>query len=253
MTKFLKKIKIHPLTYIIISSALLTGLFKYLIIVLGIVLFHELGHITFSLIFKRKISEIVILPFGGLTKIDSCLSSDINEDLLISIGGILFQLIIGLIFCILHKNFIIDERLYNFFYNYNSSIIIFNLIPINPLDGYKIFKLLCQKFIPYKYSFYIGVSTSFVLIIILIFVKPTFVFNNIFVFIFMIYMCFKEYYLLKYIMNRFYIERMNRTFNFKNKNIKKIDHMHKNKNNILNGKNEKDYLKNIYLGLKNIK
>jgi len=54
-------------------------------------------------------------------------------------------------------------------------------------------------------------------------------------------------------MNRFYIERMNRTFNFKNKNIKKIDHMHKNKNNILNGKNEKDYLKNIYLGLKNIK
>lgn len=246
MMKFLKKIKIHPLTYIIITSALITGLFKYLIIILIIIFIHELGHIVMSIIFKRKICEVIILPFGGLTKIDSCLSSDIDEDLLISISGILFQLILGFLCFILYKNNVISNKIYDFFYSYNSFIIIFNLFPINPLDGYKILKLFIEKFLPYKYSFYLGFWISVLVLFVLFFSSSSFVFNNIFVFLFLFYMCFKEIHSLKFLLNRFYVERMHRTFNFKKKNIYKIEHMYKNKNNILNGHNESHYLKSMY-------
>ena len=65
--------------------------------ILLIIVVHEMGHLFFMRLFKRKVKSISVLPFGGVIKIDSFLSTNIYEDLLISIGGILFQLILFLI------------------------------------------------------------------------------------------------------------------------------------------------------------
>ena len=54
---------------------------------------HELGHILISLLFKWKIYKIIILPFGGLTKYNEIINRPLIEEFLVSISGILLQLI----------------------------------------------------------------------------------------------------------------------------------------------------------------
>ena len=92
------KISIHPLTYIILLSLLLCGYFNYFLIISFILLFHHLGHILVMLIFKIKIYKIDILPFGSIinTKINYNLNSNIL--LLLSLAGIIMQLLLYPIF-----------------------------------------------------------------------------------------------------------------------------------------------------------
>ncbi len=239
----LPKIKINILTYIITLVALLTGLIKYLLIAFGIILIHELGHIIIAKFFKRKITEIEVLPFGGLVKIESNLSEDIFEDLLIAVGGIFFQLLLGVIIYILNSYSYISDLDYTLMRNYNITIIAFNLIPINPLDGYKIVKLFEELIMPYKKTFLVSMIVSIITFFIIILNNFTYVQENILVFTFLLFMVIKEYKDRDFIMMRFYLERMNRVFDFKlKKKVFKKEQMYKNRTNIINGRSERDFL-----------
>ena len=236
MKKLLNKINIHPLTLIILIILLHEGLIKYVFTIFLIILIHEIGHIFFILTFKRKIKTITFLPFGGLIKIDSDLSTNIYEDLLISIGGIFFQLLLY---------FITDNQLILF---YNKLIIIFNLIPICPLDGYRIVKLILELFMPYKKTFLYSFITSISLIVIIIIININVIYSNLLIFLFMMIKSIKEFKFTKYYMSSFYMERMVRYFKFKSIiNISKKEDMYKNKTNIIKGKRENIYLRDEYL------
>ena len=246
MKKLWQKISIHPITYLIVLSMFMCGLFKYFLIIGSIILIHELGHISFALMFKRKIDKIKLLPFGGLLILDSYLSENIFEDLIISIGGVFFQLI----FIYILK--LINISNFDIFNYYNSIIIIFNLIPICPLDGYKIIKLLMELFFPYKRCFKYGFTISIVSILFTCYFKNHLLFSNILVISFLIYQTSDEIKNLKYIMNRFYLERLHHKFNYKIKsNVKNIGEMYKNRHNYINGESEEKYLKRYFNSVNN--
>ena len=250
MMKLWNKISIHPLTYIMILISLLSGLFKLVLIAFTIVILHELGHIICLIIFKRKINKIIILPFGGLIKIDSPISSYILEDLLISISGISMQLVIGIISILLYQNNIIDYYLYQSIYFYNTIIITFNLIPLCPLDGYKIVKLIEEIIIPYKRTFIYSFFISVLIFISIILFKVNLVKENILVFIFILISTILEYKNRNKYVLRFYLERLNKEYNFNRISfINRIEEMYKNRLHIINGTSEKEYLKK-YFGIK---
>ena len=245
--KFWNKIEVHPLSYIVITVSLLTGLFKYLILVFIIIIIHECGHIMMAKYFKRQITSISILPFGGLMKMDSYISSDIFEDLLIAVGGILFNLILGIVTYALFNLGILDYDKYNLIKTYNSIVIGFNLLPICPLDGYKMLKLLEEIIISFKKTFIISFVISVSILSFLIIDDVSLVRNNILVFLFLIFMSILELKNKIYILNRFYLERLNHDFKFyRNANIKNIDGMYKNRNNYLNEESEHIFLKRRY-------
>lgn len=246
--KLWNKIHIHPLTYILFFIAFISGLFKIAILIFSIVIIHELGHVIVASIFKRKITSINILPFGGLIKIDAFISSNIYEDLLISIGGILSQVLLGMIIYLLNNYNIIDKGFYDNFLFYNKLIIAFNLVPVCPLDGYKIIQLLIELFIPFKKTFTINFIISVALLVLTFIYKFNLLKENLIIYIFIIYMSILEFKNKKYILNRFYLERINHKFNFKRTiNIKKIDDMYKNRINYINGIEEREALIYTYL------
>lgn len=247
MTKLWNKISIHPLTYIMLLISLLSGLFKFVIIVFSIVFLHELGHVICSLIFKRSVDKVVILPFGGLIKVNSPVSSNITEDLLIAVSGIAMQLIIGISIGILYKLNIISYYLYQSIYFYNTIILSFNLVPLCPLDGYKIVKLLSELVIPYKSSFINSFVISLCTIICIILLKFNLVRDNVLVFIFIIMCTIIEFKNMNYYCLRFYIERLSGKYHFdKISYIRNHEQMYKNRMHIINGKNEKEYLSNYF-------
>ena len=238
--KNIKKFKINYLTLYFLLISFLCGYIKYAIIIFLIVLFHELGHVIICKIFKYKINSIEIFPFGGVTKIDKLLNNSIIKDLLISIMGIIFQLIIFLI----TDNAVVLK--------YNKYIMIFNLLPIIPLDGSKLLFEIYALIMPYKKVIKYYYITSFIFIIIYFIFNYKYNLNNYMIIILFIYKTVEVIKNKNILYEKFILERAlyNIKFNkVKNKNedinkyFKDTKYYYKYNNKIIS---DKEYLKNKY-------
>ena len=185
-----------------------------------------------ALCLKWKISEVIILPFGGLTKFNEKINKPILEEFLIAIMGIIFQII----FC-----FSINKT-------YNLIIICFNLLPIYPLDGYKILNLFFNKVFNFKLSYYLSIYISYIILFICLIIFL--IYKDLLVIIINIPLLFgllQEYNKRKSFFNKFYLERYLYNFNFKKiKIIKNINQMKRDYLHIFNFNNkyqkERDFL-----------
>ena len=120
--------KINITTYLLLLSILLCGYFNYLLIISLILIIHDLGHIVFLKLFKIKINNITILPFGSIINSDLKLNTESYKTFIISIAGILFQLILSFIMNYLNTYGFVNDISINVFNYYNKLIIIFNNI-----------------------------------------------------------------------------------------------------------------------------
>lgn len=147
--------KIHSLTYITALIFVLIGYFKFYLSFMLVLLIHELGHITMSLVFKWHIKKIVVLPLGLLLKFEDNLNKPLIEELIISISGIIFQLIFIML---IHNDYLVLS---------GNIILIFNILPIYPLDGSKIINVLINIITNFKTSYFLTLLSSFIIIILL--------------------------------------------------------------------------------------
>lgn len=210
--KTISKIKIHPLFYIIAFITLITGFFKEFSYIMLIITVHELGHILMAFYYKWQIDKIVILPFGGLTVFNEKVNRPLKEELLISLSGPLIQLIVF--------SFVTNELILKYHY----FLLIFNLIPVIPLDGSKIFNCFLNVFLPFKLSHIITIVFSTIIIISF----SVFKFNLVLliVIIFLILKIFEEFQNRNNIFNKFLMERYLYTFNFTKRKIIKGYNLH---------------------------
>ena len=157
-----KYFKFHFFFYIASFIFLLSGHFKDYIIIMGIVLFHELGHIMMGLYFKWPIQKIIILPLGCITKFKTEINVPLKEEFLVTIMGPFFQIIGTFFYYQITKNELILF--------YHHILLFLNLIPIIPLDGSKLVNVFFCKIFPYKKALFLSFKLSiFLLIIILLY------------------------------------------------------------------------------------
>ena len=246
----MSKIKFHYTYYIIILSFLLTGGILNLIIFTSIIIIHEMGHYISCLLTKVKVNKIIIYPYGGITKIEDKIDNYFSKEFIISISGIIMQSLYYLIILILYRNYLIRDYTFNIFIKYHYSILIFNIIPIYPLDGYKILNIFINKLFNYKLSNILGIIISILNMIIILFIYRI---NYSYVMIFGILLNYLYTYLknIKYIYNRFLLEKYLYNTNFKSKKIISNYHkMYRNTNHIIKEEKkytkEEDFLKKIF-------
>lgn len=130
------------------------------IVILVCLTIHELGHIFFINFFKNSIYKIKVYGFGCLIDYDNIFSKYF-EDILIYFGGIIF-------------NFISLLILPDIFRKYTYLIIIINLLPIYPLDGFRIVSSTLSYCLPYKKSLYISFIISFSSLLIISIIMVTY-------------------------------------------------------------------------------
>lgn len=209
MKNILNKIYIHPIFIITLFIFILIGEFRFITYFMLLILVHELGHILISLLFKWNIDKIIILPFGGLTKYNEIINRPLIEEFLIAISGILLQLIFYN-----SIKYYIDYKYFNII---NYFIILFNLIPIYPLDGSKILNVFFNIITSYKNSLNLTLIVSYIFIIIfsLLFFKI----NRIiaFILIFLMIEVNKLKKDKKELFNKFLLERYLNEFKFRKK------------------------------------
>lgn len=126
------KINIHYSFLFLIIVGLFANLLKEIIIFSFIILLHEASHAIMGLIFKKKIKRITITMIGGIIEISDNFTS-FSKEFIINISGILMNFII-LLSSLLIKNIYYKELIFNF----NLLMILINILPIYPLDGYRL-------------------------------------------------------------------------------------------------------------------
>lgn len=229
---------------------MLCGYIKNILIIYFICVIHELGHILFINIFKYNILYVEILPFGGYTHIDKRINSSINKDILICMGGIINQIILFIVIYLFKNSMNIIT--YNLFIKYNFFIMIFNILPIIPLDGNNLFHLLLEKYFSYKKAYYINLYISIIVLVIFLLINYIYNIDNYFIITFLVYkliLYIKNY---KYLHNRFLLERILYNLDYKsiNNNTNNIDDIKKEVYHFfkINNKyiNEKDYIKESF-------
>lgn len=235
--KNINKFKIDNLTYIFILLSFLSGQLKTTIILYSIIIFHELGHIFIAYIFKYPIKEIIIYPYGGITKIDYKLNDNSIKLIILSMGGVLFQILL----------YLFNNPLIN---KYNTYLILFNLIPIIPLDGSKILFEIYTYLFKYKTSMYLLTLTSFIFIILYL-IFNYYIFNNYLIVILFISKIIEYFKSTNIFYHKFILERMLYEYGYihidNNINVnnyrKGYKYYYFDKNHIIS---EKDYLLNKY-------
>lgn len=236
------KIEFHY-TYILIAiSFILTGYFSNLIIFTSIIIVHELGHYIMAKVNGLIPEKIIIYPFGGITKMNNLINTQISKELMVAISGVLFQSIYYLIILLLYKNNIIREYIFNLYKTYHYSILFFNILPIHPLDGSIILNLLLSYFIPYKITIKLNIIISIITSLIIIRINYyKFNYTTILIISIIIDSILKYYKNINYIFNKFLLERYLYKIKLNSiKTIPKIDYMYKGKYHII--KNNNQYL-----------
>lgn len=161
-----------------ISDKIKLFLMSYFVCYLFIV-FHELAHIIFAVIYGRKIKKIK-LSLAGVCVTFNNVEIKILRKIIIYIAGPVSNICLAMIF----KNI-------DFVYEINCFLALLNLMPIYPLDGYNILSCLLDLF---GKSCYIKlIERVFILLLLSLSIIVFLLYYNVSLLIFFIYIILIKY------------------------------------------------------------
>ena len=197
-----------------------------------------------ALIFKIEIKEIYIYPLGGISKFNIPLNIKPIKEFFILVMGPLFQCFAYFILLRIMPD---KDKIISI---YHFGILSFNLLPIYPLDGGKLLKIVLDKFINYKDSLKLIIIISYILVILIFVIKIKKI-NIIIMTIFLLLLITKEKNKINSIYNKFILERYLNNYKFKKSRIiSSKDYFYRDKSHIIKKDDkyylEKEYLNNLY-------
>lgn len=210
LVSLIKYIHIHPLLWVVIGLAVVTAHFIDLSLFLLIIFVHEMGHAAAASFFSWRIKRISLLPFGGVAEMDEHGNRPLKEEIIVILVGPLQHLWMMALSYIFFQFSLLSEGIFELFIQYNLMILLFNLLPIWPLDGGKLVFLwlsLNESFPgAHRKALLISGGSLFVFAAILLFSEP--INLNIWVVIaFLLFSIYHEWKQSRYVFIRFLLER----------------------------------------------
>lgn len=193
-----------------------------------------------------EVDKIYLYPLGGISKFFLPLNSSFSKEFLILISGPLFQELAKIFLIII----IPDQK--DLIISYHYGILLFNLLPVYPLDGGKIIQLFFSTIIPFEKSLKVSIVISYITISAYFILNITNIRINVLIITsFLLYKVIMEQKQIKYIYEKFILERYLNNYNFKaSKLITKYNNFYKNKRHLIKENNtyytETEYLDKKY-------
>ncbi|QTM99952.1 stage IV sporulation protein FB [Sediminibacillus dalangtanensis] len=154
------QLHIHPILWLFALTAVLTGTLAEFLIIFFIVIVHELGHYFTAKWYGWRIRKINLWVFGGVMETEEHSSRPIREEAWIVAAGPLQHLWIYALLFSCKEISVVPASLIEIGFLYNTTILLFNLLPIWPLDGGKMVFLLLSYFLPFKLAHTMTIVSS---------------------------------------------------------------------------------------------
>jgi stage IV sporulation protein FB len=154
------RFRFHPLFVLLMLCSMLTGRFLELATLFGIVLIHELGHVAAAKHFGWRVTEVQLLPFGGVAEVDESGNVPARQEFWVALAGPLQNAwMIGFAWAMKTWGGG-DPAWWDYFMEANVWIGGFNLLPVLPLDGGKMLLALLSYPVSYYRASNAAVWTS---------------------------------------------------------------------------------------------
>ncbi len=207
-TLFGINIYINKLLVIFIAIAIVLGEGAKLTVVFLVVFVHELAHMVMARALNLRVSEIELLPFGGVARIESFFEVNPRDEVYIAMVGPMSNVLLVLGCMALRKMGLIPHKDYDFFIQANLMLAGFNLLPAFPLDGGRILRAILSREIGIKRATRVTTIGGFVLALFLAMTGAYAIYYGIFnptLFVmagFLVYSAVKENRMASYVMVR---------------------------------------------------
>lgn len=203
-------IHIHPVFWLVIAGAVITARFYELLMLFLIVFIHELGHAVAATHYNWRIKRIFLLPFGGALELDEFGNRPLKEEFIVTVAGPLQHGWMMALAFFLYETGFVSAKDYTLFLEYNMMILIFNCLPILPLDGGKLLSLGLARMYPFQQALKKAILLSFFFLCIYslaIFVISPFHMNGWIIAFFLIHSLYQDWKNRTFIFMRFLIEK----------------------------------------------
>jgi len=212
MINIWKLFKLDPWTYGLLLIAFLCGFFKQILLILLIVVIHELGHIIMLNKYEIEIISVKLYPFGGITKVNKDINTPLKKEIIIAISGVIAQCFLWVIFYLLHHYGYLYSQTYFIFKQYNITIMLFNLLPMVPLDGSIIFRSILEKIFAYEKAYKWYFIFSFITLFFFSCYNIAWNLNNYLILFFLLFQLILGLKHRKFYIQKFYLERYLKEF-----------------------------------------
>ncbi|NPV73831.1 MAG: peptidase M50 [Pelotomaculum sp.] len=130
------------------------GVLEKGLIAFTVVLLHELAHVAAARRAGVHVSDIELLPFGGVSHIGGEVVVDPSREVLVASAGPAVNLLLAGLATAVKNYGLWDSSLGPFFLQCNLMMAAFNLLPALPLDGGRIFRSYLAKRVGFKLATY---------------------------------------------------------------------------------------------------
>ncbi|TDQ37966.1 site-2 protease family protein [Aureibacillus halotolerans] len=205
-------LRVHPLLWLMAFTAVATGYFRELLIIFFLVLLHEGGHLLAAKWFGWRVSKVELFPFGGVLHTNQYGNAPLHQELLVALMGPLQHVwLLCLPYSFLQSTFHMDANLYQFWMSCNLSMLLFNLLPLFPLDGGRVLYALVSFILSYQRSFFVSFVCSCLtggLFVLLLWLKSLHSLNIWCIAVFIVFTHWELWKKREYAFIQFLIERM---------------------------------------------
>lgn len=143
-----------------IALSIAAGYFIEVITLFCIVLIHELGHVAVAREVGWKVTEVQLLPFGGVATVEDDITSEPLDEIVVALAGPFMNVAMIFISFLFWWCGLWTTEWTSFFMKSNILIAGFNLLPIWPLDGGRIVQSLLFYKLPYRQACLLSMGAS---------------------------------------------------------------------------------------------
>lgn len=156
------KLKLSWMWLFFLPAFFLQHMGKTLCFLFFMLTIHECAHMIVAKLFGYPIEGVTIYPFGLCARMKYIGMGSVGKELLIIMAGPLMHLLFPTIFSLLVEASFISSAYMDYLCMLNRSILIFNLLPVYPLDGGRIVQSLYHLVFRYTTAQYLTFLTGII-------------------------------------------------------------------------------------------
>lgn len=126
---------------------------------------HEMAHIVCAILFQYPIKQISVYPFGLAATISHIGHGSLIKETIILCAGPLMHVLFPTLFSLCVQHDIISYGFAMYLHQINASILLFNLLPIYPLDGGRLLQTFFHCFLRFQLAEKCTLLTSLLAIV----------------------------------------------------------------------------------------